>query len=228
MTEEGDASIDDAANDAVVEACQYLRTHLTGLIGFDGEFVPIKLVVAPDGALVAPVMVAMLRSFDTALFLPDEGEDAMHMQVTLEEIHDRGEHAVLCDRWRIYHGEPEDVRWARISIDAAKFRGLMFDGLALMRPNTLADIESKICRRVNTEMREALKAAVAAVAGLEVEDPRLVGVDPLGFDVRGRFDVVRLPADPPISDGDDAVDALEELAATAEEGDAESDAAEQD
>jgi hypothetical protein len=184
-------------------------------------------VVAPDGALVAPVMVAMLRSFDTALFLPDEGEDAMHMQVTLEEIQDRGEHAALCDRWRIYHGEPDDVRWARISIDAAKFRGLMFDGLALMRPNTLADIESKICRRVNAEMREALKSAVAAVVGLEVEDPRLVGVDPLGFDVRGRFDVVRLPADPLISGGDDAVDALEELAATAEEGDAESDAAEQ-
>jgi hypothetical protein len=63
---------------------------------------------------------------------------------------------------------------------------------------------------------------------LDVEDPRLVGVDPLGFDVRGRFDVVRLPADPPISDGDDAVDALEELASTSEEGDAESDAAEQD
>jgi hypothetical protein len=227
MTDEGDASIGGATNDAVLEACQYLRTHLTGLIGFDGEFVPIKLVVAPDGALVAPVMVAMLRSFDTALFLPDEGEDAMHMQVTLEEIQDRGEHAALCDRWRIYHGEPDDVRWARISIDAAKFRGLMFDGLALMRPNTLADIESKICRRVNAEMREALKSAVAAVVGLEVEDPRLVGVDPLGFDVRGRFDVVRLPADPLISGGDDAVDALEELAATAEEGDAESDAAEQ-
>ena len=76
-------------------------------------------------------------------------------------------------------------------------------------------------------MREALKSAVAAVVGLEVEDPRLVGVDPLGFDVRGRFDVVRLPADPLISGGDDAVDALEELAATAEEGDADSDAAEQ-
>jgi hypothetical protein len=173
-------------------------------------------------------MVAMLRSFDIALFLPDEGEDSMHMQLTLEEIREKGEHGALCDRWRIYHGEPEDVRWARITIDAAKFRGLMFDGLALMRPNALADVEAKLCRRINSEMREALKAAVATAVGLEVEDPRLVGVDPLGFDVRGRFDVVRLPADPPIADLDDAVDALEELAATAEEGDAESDAAEQD
>jgi hypothetical protein len=222
-------AIDESAlPESVIGACGYLRAHLTGLIGFDGEFVPIKLAIAPDGALVAPVMVAMLRSFDVALFLPDEGEDSMHMQVTLEEVSERGDHAVLCDRWRIYHGEPEDVRWARITIDAAKFRGMVFDGLALMRPNPLADAEAKLCRRINAEMRETLKAAVATVVGLEVEDPRLVGVDPLGFDVRGRFDVVRLPADPPIADGDDAVDALEELAATAEDGDAETDAAEQD
>jgi hypothetical protein len=223
-----DAGDDASTDDGILDARRYLRAHLTGLLGFDGEFVPIKLVMAPDGALIAPVMVAMLRSFDTVLFLPDEGEDAMHMQVTLEEIYDRGEHAPLCDRWRIYHGEPEDVRWARITIDAAKFKGLMFDGIALMHPNLLTDVEARLCRRINTEMRETLRAAVVLVAGLEVEDPRLVGIDPLGFDVRGRFDVVRLPADPPIADGDDAVDALEELAATADEGDAESDAAEQD
>lgn len=225
MSDQPDAS---SQSDAIIDACGYLRAHLSGLIGFDGEFVPIKVVVAPDGALVAPVMVAMLRSFDNALFLPDEGDDSMHMQVTLEEISEKGEHAALCDRWRIYHGEPEDVRWARITIDAARFRGLMFDGLALMRPNALADVEARLCRRINGEMRETLKAAVATVVGLEVEDPRLVGVDPLGFDVRGRFDVVRLPADPPISDADDAVDALEELATASEEGDAETDAAEQD
>ena len=230
MSGDGDEPILD---DSIDDACRYLHAHLTGLIGFDGEFVPIKLVIAPDGALIAPVMVAMLRSFDVALFLPDEAEDSMHMQVTLEEISEKGERdgvpsGALCDRWRIYHGEPEDVRWARITIDAARFRGLMFDGIALMRPNPLADVEAKLCRRINAEMRETLKAAVATVADLEVEDPRLVGVDPLGFDVRGRFDVVRLPADPPIADGDDAVDALEELASTSEEGDAESDAAEQD
>ena len=180
----------------IVEAQQYLRTHLGGILGFDGEYVPIKLVVAPDGALVAPVMVAMLRSFDVTLFLPDEGDDSMHMQVTLEEFGEKGErdgvpNGALCDRWRIYHGEPEDVRWARVSIDAARFQGRMFDGLALMVPNPLAGIEPGVCRRVNAEFREALRAAAAANAGLEIEDPRLVGVDPLGFDVRGRFDVVR-------------------------------------
>lgn len=198
--------------DAILEARRFLRANLAGVIGFDGEFVPIKVVVAPDGALVAPVMVAMLRAFDVALFLPDEDPASMHMQVTLEEISEKGEHGALCDRWRIYHGEPEDVRWARISIDAAKFGGMMFDGLALMEPNPLAADEARLCRAANGDHRDDLRAAVASVRGLAVEDPRLVGVDPLGFDVRGRFDVIRLPADPPIADAEDALAALEEMA----------------
>ena len=200
----------------ITGARAFLRANLTGTIGFDEEFIPIKVVVAPDGALVAPVMVAMLRALDVVIFLPAEDDAAMQLQVTLEEIQDSGEHAALCDRWRIYHGEPEDVRWARISIDAAKFDGRMFDGLALMEPNALADAEPRICRKVNSEMRGLLKQACLRVAEVEIEDPRLVGVDPLGFDVRGRFDVVRLDADPEIVDESDAFAALEELAADAD------------
>ena len=196
----------------ILGARAFLRANLAGAIGFDGEVRPIKLVVAPDGALVAPVMVAMLRAFDVVVFLPEEGDEAMQLQVTLEEIQDKGEHAALCDRWRIYHGEPEDVRWARISIDAAKFDGRMFDGLALMQPNALAEAEPRICRKVNAEMRELLRKACLAVAEVEIEDPRLVGVDPLGFDVRGRFEVVRLDAIPEIADESDAYAALEDLA----------------
>jgi len=205
----------------ITGARAFLRANLTGTIGFDEEFIPIKIVVAPDGALVAPVMVAMLRALDVVIFLPAEDDAAMQLQVTLEEIQDSGEHAALCDRWRIYHGEPEDVRWARISIDAAKFDGRMFDGLALMEPNALADAEPRICRKVNSEMRGLLKQACLRVAEVEIEDPRLVGVDPLGFDIRGRFDVVRLDADPEIVDDADAFAALEELAADTEaDGDA--------
>ncbi len=205
----------------ITGARAFLRANLTGTIGFDEEFIPIKVVVAPDGALVAPVMVAMLRALDVVIFLPAEDDAAMQLQVTLEEIQDSGEHAALCDRWRIYHGEPEDVRWARISIDAAKFDGRMFDGLALMEPNALAEAEPRICRKVNAEMRGLLKQACLRVAEVEIEDPRLVGVDPLGFDVRGRFDVVRLDADPEIVDEADALAALEELASDADaDGDA--------
>jgi hypothetical protein len=194
------------------DARAFLRANLSGTIGFDGEFVPIKFVITPDGALIAPVMVAMLRSFDVVIFVPREEDAAMQLQVTLEEITDSGLNAAGCDRWRIYHGEPEDVRWARFMIDAAKFDGRMYDGLVLMEPNRLADIEAGICKRVNAEMRDALRNACKFIAKVDIEDPRLVGIDPFGFDVRGRFDIIRLEAIPLIADESDAIAAIAELA----------------
>ena len=61
----------------ITEARAFIRANLAGAIAFDGEVVPLKVVVAPDGALVAPVMVAMLRAFDVVLFLPEESDEAM-------------------------------------------------------------------------------------------------------------------------------------------------------
>jgi hypothetical protein len=97
-------------------------------------------------------------------------------------------------------------------IDAAKFDGRMYDGLVLMEPNRLADIEAGICKRVNAEMRDALRNACKFIAKVDIEDPRLVGIDPFGFDVRGRFDIIRLEAIPLIADESDAITAIAELA----------------
>ncbi|MFM1890539.1 MAG: hypothetical protein RLZZ565_1296, partial [Planctomycetota bacterium] len=74
----------------VVEARAWLRDHLDGLILFEGEARPIRLVVAPDGRLVASVMVAMLRSLDVVLALPDEDEDSMQLMVTLVGFEEDG------------------------------------------------------------------------------------------------------------------------------------------
>ena len=69
----------------VDEAYGFLRAHLSGRIRFDGERVEIRVAPAPDGTLVAPVMVAMLRSVDTVLELPDDGDDGIQLQVTLAQ-----------------------------------------------------------------------------------------------------------------------------------------------
>ena len=135
--------------------------ELPGTTGEAGGAVTMK------SPALAPVMVAMLRSFDVVIFVPREDDAAMQLQVTLEEITDSGLNAAGCDRWRIYHGEPEDVRWARFMIDAAKFDGRMYDGLVLMEPNRLADIEAGICKRVNAEMRDALRNACKFIAKVE-------------------------------------------------------------
>ena len=100
----------------------------------------------------------------------------------------------LADRWRIYHGEPEDVRWAIMHIEAGRLDGIFYDGDGLLLPNALGGVEASICRWANDELVDGLRTACLAEREIEIREPRLVGVDPLGFDVRGRFEVVRLDA----------------------------------
>jgi len=184
---------------SVVErAHRHLRRTLVGHFRFEGLDEPMKVVVAPDGHLVAPVMVAMLQAFDTVLFLPDDNEDSLQLQVSLEELKEHGPAGHLCDRWQAYHGAPPDVRWALLSIDAAKFEGLFVDGSALVRANPLAGEEARLCREFNGaasgDGAALLQQACNAALPERLENPVLVGVDEWGFDVRGTFRVHRIEA----------------------------------
>lgn len=203
----------DSGLPAIELALEFLHGHLSGLLRFDGDVRPVKIVIDDEGRIVAPAMVAMLRSLDTTLMLPDEEDESLHLQVTLEEFEESGPHAALADRWRIYHGDPPDVRWARMTIDAARFEGLFIDGEALTRPNPLSASLPAICRALNNGHADALRAACLKVASLGIERPVVVGVDPLGVDVRGAFDVVRLPADDPLRGEADAIALVRGLAA---------------
>ena len=187
-------TMDTGITQQIREPMAYLRGHLAGLIRFDENVMPIKFVIGPEGRMVAPVMVAMLTAGDTVLHLPDEEDDSMHVMVTLESFEEKGPDGALADRWRIYHGEPEDVRWAIMHIDAARLEGVFYDGDALLVPNVLNRCEASVCRWANDSMVDGLKKACMEQRKIELNDPKLVGVDPLGFDVRGRFDVVRLDA----------------------------------
>ncbi|MHC5112842.1 MAG: DUF2470 domain-containing protein [Planctomycetota bacterium] len=186
---------------AVESAYAFLRAHTTADIRFDEHVRPIRYVIAPHGVLVSPVMVAMLETMDTVLFVPDVGEGAMEVQVTLEPFEERDAGA-LADRWRIHHGTPPDVRWAYLHVDAARFDEQVVDGDALTRPNPLADDESTLCRELNQGRADDLRRLCLHYGKVNVEEPVMVGVDPLGIDVRGRFDVVRVPAPEPMPDAD--------------------------
>lgn len=185
---------------SIDRAYAFLRGHTTADLRFDEHLRPIKYVIAPDGRLVAPVMVAMLQSVDTVLFIPECVEEAMEVQVTLEQFDEQSPDGAVTDRWRIYHGEPPDVRWAWIEIDAARHEGMVFDGEGLLRPNPLAGDEPRICKHMNDEHADDLRALCLHFAKVEVESPVMVGIDPLGIDVRGRFDVFRVPATEMMSD----------------------------
>lgn len=191
------------SEDIADEAYAFLRAHLSGRIRFDGERVEIRVVPAPSGHLVAPVMVAMLRSVDTVLELPDDGDDSLELQVTLEQVTEDGPDGALCDRWCIYHGEPPDVRWARIQVDAARYRGYFVDGQALMRANPFADREAALCKELNAHCRDAVVRAAERTGTHRLADPVVVGVDPWGIDARTRLGIARIPMAPPFASPDE-------------------------
>jgi hypothetical protein len=179
------------------EAYQFMRAHLHGKIRFGEDRVEIRVAPTPSGHLVASVMVAMLRSVDTVLELPDS-DDALVLQVTLEQIDERGPDGAMCDRWCIYHGEPPDVRWARMQIDAARYKGYFIDGQALMRENPFASQEGALCKELNSSCQEQVIRAARASGEHLLIDPKVVGVDPWGIDARAQLGIARIPAIPAI------------------------------
>ncbi len=176
------------------EAYEWLRGHLSGFLRFDGERIPLKIAPLPDGRFVAPVMVAMQIAADTVLELPDDGDGDLHLMVSLEKFDERTETGGSADRWRIYHGDPPDVNWAFITIDASKYHGYFIDGEVFLRPNTLDNGGAPICRTLNQTQIAEVRAAIYTQFRADSEAPVVVGVDQGGFDVRRQFDLIRLTA----------------------------------
>ena len=206
-------------HDVVDAAYAFLRGHTRGDLQFEDHARPIKFVIGPDGRVAASVMFAMLEAVDTVLFVPREGDLAMEMGVTLLRLDERGGDGALTDRWRIYHGDPQDIHWAFLEIDAARYEGSVIDGPALVRANPLADDESRLCRMINQEHRQDLEPLCRRVADVEIENPVMVGIDPLGIDVRGPFDVVRVPSTEPMPTAADAERVLEGMMSDSERSD---------
>ncbi|MCZ6837370.1 MAG: hypothetical protein O7G85_16465 [Planctomycetota bacterium] len=200
--------------DVNVEQCRrFLCAHRIGELQFAEHMQSIKFVIAPDGRLVAPVMVAMLQALETVLFVPMatlEDDDHMQLLVTLYQFNEQGPDGGLADKWRIYHGDPPDVQWAFLDIDAAKFQNAVIDGEAMMQDNPLIPIEPQVCTQLNRQT-DALRTLALHHAHLEIAHPMLVGVDPLGYDVRGQFDIARIHATRPLIDAEDAIAHFDEL-----------------
>ena len=206
-------------HDVVEAAYAFLRGHTRGDLQFEDHARPIRFVIGPDGRVATSVMYAMLEAVDTVLFVPREGDGAMEMGVTLLRLDERGGDGAMTDRWRIYHGDPQDIHWAFLEIDAARYEGSVIDGPALVRANPLADDESRLCRMINQEHRQDLEPLCRRVADVEIENPVMVGIDPLGIDVRGPFDVVRVPSTEPMPTAADAERVLEGMISDSERSD---------
>lgn len=202
----------------VRQALGFLRGHTTGDLRFDEHLRSIKYVVGTDGRLAAPVMAAMLDSVDTSVFIPEYREENMlEVEVTLEPFQEEQRGGEIADRWRIYHGEPQDIYWAYLNIDAARYAEYVIDGEALMIENTLAEDEPRICKHMNAEHTGDLRLLCHHFSHIEIEEPMMVGIDPLGVDVRGRFDVIRVKATEQLKSAEHAREVLRSMVETARE-----------
>ncbi len=201
-------------DDIVEKAHRHLRGHSCAEIRFEEHIRHLSYVFHQDGYLVAPVMVAMLQALETMIFVPEATENALEALVTLDELDERGSEGAITDRWRIYHGDPQDVRWARMNIDAGKLEGSVIDGTVLMRANPFAVDESRICKHMNQDHSADLRILALHFAHIEIENPVMIGIDPLGIDIRGRFDVVRINAAEEMQDAEDARAVLKSMVET--------------
>lgn len=195
----------------VEDAYALLRANTRGELRFDERLAPLKFIIAPDGRLIANVEREMLEAYDAVLFVPEYRDEALELLLAIEPIDKRGGDAHLIDRWMIHYGEPPHPKWARLSIDSARFDGVMIDGEALTRINPLAASEPALCRFVNERHIAALRAVVARCTSVHVESPVVVGVDPGGLDVRARFGIIRLTFTHPITTAEAARETLSKL-----------------
>ncbi|MBT4585137.1 MAG: hypothetical protein HOC93_08680 [Phycisphaerae bacterium] len=185
-------------------AWKFLRSNTTGTLRFGEHLHDVSYVFGNDGLMIITAMVAMLQPQDMVMYVPEYAEDCMEMHVTLEQFSEEGSGGVFADRWQMYHGEPPDIQWAKVTIDAARFHEMFIDGEGLHKENDFACDEPSLCKKLNGDIPKLITGC-KRIAGIEVEAPVVVGVDPLGIDVRARFGIVRLAAELPFAKASDVI-----------------------
>ncbi|MFG0258419.1 MAG: hypothetical protein ACF8GE_11000 [Phycisphaerales bacterium JB043] len=196
-------------HDGLELAQRMLRTFRVGTLLFDDNLRPMRFVIDPEsGRLAMPMMVAMIQTDHQVLMIPEETEDSLQLLLSVETI---DEHHALADRWRIYHGEPQDIHWTLSWIDAAKLRGLVLDGDALMGRNPLDIEETRVVSAMNQRIDD-LRTLCRVYGGMEVESPLCVGADSWGLHVKARFDIVRVETTREARGGDDLLVMLDDMA----------------
>ena len=181
----------------------YLRSNSTATIKFYEHTLDVSYVINHEGVLVIPAMIAMLQPCDIVMFIPEYCEDCIEMHVSLQEFKEEGEHASLADRWQVYHGVSPEVQWAMLEIDAARFHEVFIDGEQLQRENPLGELEPALCKDLNENHIEHLIEICKKHTNVAVQDPVVVGVDPLGLDIRASFGIIRVPTKTPFATTDD-------------------------
>ncbi len=189
-------------------AVDFLRRHTSAVLRAGGEFRNVRFVVGSAGSPIIFGPRSLHEEPSLVLFIPSDQEGALELMVNAVEKDGQSADA---DRWRIYHGRPEDALCLVLEIEAGKFRGVVLDGDELTRPNPCDSFEPAVCRWMNSERRSDLKALCRHFNNIAVDEALLVGVDPAGFDIRAKAGIIRVEALRPIAGEGDARAMLERM-----------------
>ena len=173
-------------------ALLHFRRHADGLLVASDRIEPVRFVIDPhSGHPVMAVQPDLLEQDALTLHVPDDDDLALQMlgrPVALDPAVD-----ARCDRFLICLGTPRGRNqrsWMMLEIDQVRFMGDVIEASEVVQPNPFAAGQAAACRRVNADIASLRRAC--QTAGASVESPSLVGIDPLGADVRAPFGLVRI------------------------------------
>lgn len=173
------------------------RQFKNGLLQDDELRTKVRFVIDPQsGRLVLPLTGVPVAEALT-LLVPDEMVESMQLLIEVAELDSSRED--LCDRWKIYHGQPDGTRWFIVRPDSVKWEGRVYDGSEITQPNILAKVEGRLCKKANTD-RARLTAMCQRLVRTAPAEPMVVGVDADGLDLRARFGIIRIEFETRVAD----------------------------
>jgi len=178
---------EDPDGDALATAVDVLLAHREGVLEFGDEHIDVRFVCCNEsGRIIMAAPIGASEVAEGVLHVPGEQNGALHLLLSLAPAPE----SAATDRWRIYHGAPNQPRWVMGEIESAKHGPWVFQGEELTHPNILIHDEPSLLRDLNAD--RARLAALCRAAGTPVEDPVAVGVHQHGIHVRARYGVVHL------------------------------------
>ncbi|MBN8598505.1 MAG: hypothetical protein J0L78_12615 [Planctomycetes bacterium] len=149
-----------------------------------------NFVIDPStGEIVASLPPSLNDAEPVVIHIPEESHSSLQIMAEMRALDPNRD--ASCDRLLIYHGRSEgakiaalrpiDVKWPLGSVQIEDF----------FLTNPLAKDEPRICRMMNSDPG-ALGSLVLKLSGRSTIEPRVVGVDSMGLDVRTRTGVVRI------------------------------------
>lgn len=201
---------------------RYLRAHSGGVLRAGDLPIIAKYVLDPaTGCPVVPLAADGPDAIDESMadslpfLIPDEGEGGLQLLCSVADLDPRTHESP--DRHLIYHGPSHQRRWALLRVESARIANRVFDPQLLIAPNPLRSAEPGLCKLANGR-KEHLLALARDRIGRSLDRAVMVGIDPLGLDVRTNFGIGRIEFTAPMTTPAAAHEAVETLLLDASKG----------